>query len=184
MKLKSGTITYTMKAVSRSKRIRLTVHPGGSIVLTRPHWVTTRQAENFLQEKIEWLLEKLEVMRRKVRNNPFLGPGSEKEYSRLKDDVARMVARRLEHFNQYYGFEYKKITIRNQKTRWGSCSRQGNLSFNYKLAFLPRRCADYIIVHELCHLKEFNHSKRFWNLVAQTVPNHEALREEINQLCG
>jgi predicted metal-dependent hydrolase len=178
---KNSTITYTMKTFRRSKRIRVIVHRGGDVVLTRPYWVTVQQAERFLMEKIEWLVEKIELMKRR-RRNPLLGEGSERQYRAMKDDVLRMVERRLRHFNRFYGFEYAKVTIRNQKTRWGSCSRQGNLSFNYKLGLLPPRCADYIIVHELCHLKEFNHSKRFWNLVAQTVPDHEEIREEINRL--
>jgi predicted metal-dependent hydrolase len=177
---KNGTITYTIKTFRRSKRIRLIVHRGGDVVLTRPYWVTVQQAERFLMEKFEWLLEKVDVMRRKKRH--FLEQGSEQDYRRMKDEVLKTVHRKLRRFNKAYGFEYGKVAIRNQKTRWGSCSRQGNLSFNYKIGLLPDRCMDYIIVHELCHLKEFNHSRRFWNLVAQTIPDHEEIRDEINRL--
>jgi hypothetical protein len=65
--------------------------------------------------------------------------------------------------------------------RWGSCSKKGNLNFNYKIALLPQRHSDYVIVHELCHLREFNHSKKFWDLVEQAVPNHRALRTELKR---
>jgi predicted metal-dependent hydrolase len=64
-----------------------------------------------------------------------------------------------------------------QRSRWGSCSRKGNLNFNYKLIQLPQELADYIVVHELCHLKQFNHSHAFWNLIAETIPNHIELRK-------
>ncbi len=89
---------------------------------------------------------------------------------------------RVAHWNQFYGFDYQKISVKNQKTRWGSCSKKGNLSFNYKIAFLPTAFADYIIVHELCHLKAFNHSQNFWGLVIQTTPQHKEIRKKLKQM--
>jgi predicted metal-dependent hydrolase len=86
------------------------------------------------------------------------------------------------YFNIFYNVVWKKVTIRNQKTRWGSCSRSGNISFNYKIALLPERLADYVVVHELCHLKEMNHSKQFWNLVAQTLPDYQSIRKQFKDL--
>ena len=101
---------------------------------------------------------------------------------RVKEYARDFVARRLEKYGEIYGFQYKSVAIRNQKTRWGSCSSKGNLNFNYKIMLLPERHADYIIVHELCHLKEFNHSKRFWNLVAQTIPEYEKIISQLRKL--
>lgn len=86
---------------------------------------------------------------------------------------------RLAHFNEAYGFALGRVAIKNHKSRWGSCSKKGNLNFNYKIALLPPELADYVIVHELCHLGEFNHSPRFWALVARTVPDHRALRARL-----
>jgi len=85
----------------------------------------------------------------------------------------------LEYFNTFYNFKWGRVTIRNQKTRWGSCSKKGNLNFNYKIALLKPSQADYIIVHELCHLKEFNHGKNFWSLVAQTIPDYKEVRSSL-----
>ena len=99
-----------------------------------------------------------------------------------KSRAKKILKERLEYFNQFYQFEYNKIVIRNQKSRWGSCSSKGNLNFNYKVVLLPRRHADYIIVHELCHLKEFNHSKRFWALVEQTIPEYKNIVKQLKKL--
>lgn len=77
------------------------------------------------------------------------------------------------------GFKFNKITIRGQKTRWGSCSRRGNLSFNYRLMQYPVNVIDYVLIHELCHLKEMNHSKRFWGLVGEILPNYAELRNYL-----
>ncbi len=96
-----------------------------------------------------------------------------------KESARKLVHERLEYFNQLYNFKYNKVAIRNQKTRWGSCSRRGNLNFSYRLALMEPRLADYIIVHELCHLKEFNHSQNFWDLVAQQFPDYRELRKRL-----
>lgn len=74
------------------------------------------------------------------------------------------------------------MAIRNQKSRWGSCSTKGNLNFNYKLAIIPSHLADYVIVHELCHLGEFNHSQKFWDLVAKTMPGYKEMRNELKHI--
>lgn len=105
--------------------------------------------------------------------------GSRAEYMQHKERARSMATTRLQFFNTVYGFAVKRVSIKNQKTMWGSCSRRGNLNFHYKISLLPERLADYIIVHELCHIGEFSHSKAFWNLVAETVPNHRELRGEL-----
>jgi len=92
------------------------------------------------------------------------------------------VHERLVAHNAHYGFAYKRVFIKNQKSCWGSCSERGNLNFNYKLAFLPPHIADYVIIHELCHLAELNHSPRFWSLVAQTCPEYKQRRKELRTI--
>ena len=98
------------------------------------------------------------------------------EYIEIKEKARALVHQRLEYYNQFYNFKYNRVAIRNQKSRWGSCSRAGNLNFNYRLAVIDPVLADYVIVHELCHLKELNHSSGFWDLVAETMPNYKYLR--------
>mgnify|MGYP001607235311 CR=1 FL=1 len=84
--------------------------------------------------------------------------------------------------NKLYQFKIGRVSIKNHKSRWGSCSKKGNLNFNYKLALLPQELADYVIVHELCHLGEFNHSPKFWKLVARAIPNYKALKKKFKGL--
>lgn len=89
------------------------------------------------------------------------------------------VLARLEYWNLFYNFTYNRLTIKAHKRRWGSCSRLKNLNFNYKIIFLPWPLADYIIVHELCHLQELNHSAKFWQLVARVMPDYPARRRGL-----
>lgn len=102
-----------------------------------------------------------------------------KNYLNHKEQARVLVHARLTHFNRFYDLPLRKVFIKQHKSRWGSCSERGNLNFNYQILFLPPWLIDYIIVHELCHLKEFHHGEAFWALVAQTLPNHKALRGEL-----
>ena len=83
---------------------------------------------------------------------------------------------RLEQLIKPYGFVYGRVSVKGQKSRWGSCSRQGNLNFNWRLLLAPPAVLDYVVIHELCHLKEMNHSARFWQLVARTCPDYATHR--------
>ena len=105
-----------------------------------------------------------------------------RQYLKVREETRALVHGRIRHFNTFYRVAIKKIFIKNHKSRWGSCSEKGNLNFNYKLVFLPSDIADYIIVHELCHIAEFNHSPRFWRLVERAVPHHKALRRRLRRL--
>lgn len=119
--------------------------------------------------------------RRPVRAKRLKKPINRQDYLARKEEARSLVMERLEHFNRFYNLIYKRVSVRQQRTRWGSCSRKGNLNFNYRLLDLPAEIADYIIVHELCHLKEFNHSRNFWNLVAESLPDYAARRARLQQ---
>lgn len=103
-------------------------------------------------------------------------------YLEHKDKARKYVIKEIEEINKLYNFEFKRIFIRNQRSRWGSCSSKGNLNFNYRIVLLPQELSKYIIVHEICHLKEFNHSKRFWNLVSLCIPNYKEVRKKLREL--
>lgn len=121
------------------------------------------------------LVRRVKVRAKKVKKL------SEQDFLLNKASAKALALSRLQYFNQFYNFSYKRVTIKNTVTRWGSCSRQGNLNFNYRIATLPPELSDYIIVHELCHIGEFNHSRDFWNLVARTIPNYLQLRAELKK---
>ena len=116
--------------------------------------------------------------KRVVKKRKKVGQG---KYLKNKEWARALVLERLTYFNESYGYKIGKISIRNQKTRWGSCSQKGNLNFNYKIALIAPELADYIIVHELCHLGEFNHSPKFWALVGRTIPNYLELRKMLKK---
>lgn len=88
---------------------------------------------------------------------------------------------RVDYFHKFTGGEYTSITIRDQKSRWGSCSSKGTLSFNYRLLFAPPRILDYVVVHELCHLTHMNHSKDFWHMVEDFIPDYKVCRQWLRE---
>jgi len=98
-----------------------------------------------------------------------------------REQARRFIESRIKYFNSFYGFKIKRVAIKNTSTRWGSCSSLGNLNFNYKIIYLRAQLADYLIVHELCHLGELNHSKRFWTLVGKTIPDYVNLNKELKR---
>ncbi|MFA6999496.1 MAG: M48 family metallopeptidase [Candidatus Paceibacterota bacterium] len=118
--------------------------------------------------------------RKKVVSRATRRKGGENlNYLKYKKQATNLVKERLEYFNTFYNYKYGRVAIRNQKTRWGSCSKKGNLNFNYKIVLLTPKQADYIIVHELCHLREFNHSQRFWDLVSKTILDYKEVRHSL-----
>lgn len=104
-----------------------------------------------------------------------------KHYTDHKEAARQLIHTRLAHFNTHYHLTYKRVALRNQRRSWGSCTSLGNLNFSYKILFLPPELADYIIVHELCHLKELNHSERFWSLVAETIPDYKEKKAALKK---
>ncbi len=124
---------------------------------------------------------------RRIRlTRPLFQTRSRKLYLANREAARALVHERVRYFSVHYvarhGIAIGTIAIRNQKSRWGSCSKKGNLNFNYKLVFLPAELRDYVIVHELCHIKEFNHGRGFWALVGETVPEWKALRRRLTKV--
>ncbi len=119
------------------------------------------------------------VRRRKPRRTSVK---SRTHFLEYKERARALVLGRIEHVNALYKFSYGTVVIRNTVSRWGSCSSKHNLNFNYKIVLLPTHLADYIIVHELCHLGQFNHSAKFWALVALADPDYVAHRAELKKI--
>jgi len=96
-----------------------------------------------------------------------------KVYLAHRETARAVITGRVQHYASVYGFSYGRIAIKNQKRCWGSCSTKQNLNFNYKLLFLPVELLDYIVVHELCHLRHFHHQPAFWEEVEKIIPNYK-----------
>jgi len=176
--IKNKNLVYQLKTSDRAKKIRLTIHNDGRFVVTIPRHVDKVIAEKFMLEKADWILDKMRYVKEKRKKIKL--PHGAKQYLEHKEHARKFITDKLEYFNKFYGFSYSRVTIRRQKTRWGSCSEHGNLSFNFKLYFLPEALADYIIVHELCHLRELNHSRGFWILVGQTIPDYKQRKKALD----
>jgi len=172
-------IFYTLRTSIKAKKIRLSIYRDGDFVVTIPKRGNIKEAEDFIIKKSKWVTEKINYF----KNSPpvIRTKCCKAEYKLYKDKAMALANSRVQHFNKIYGFNFNKIYIKNQKTRWGSRSRKGNLNFNYKIALLPEKLADYIIVHEICHLGEFNHSQSFWNLVRRTTPDYKEIRKELKK---
>ncbi len=176
IRLGNKKVVYMLRKSRRARRMRLAVYCDGSIVITTPLDLRENIAERFIQEKANWLFSKTALSKEQT-----IIRYSHDDYLKHKEEAYILAVERTEHFNKTYKFRYNKIKIKNQKTRWGSCSKKGNLNFNYKIALLSQQLSDYIIVHELCHLKEFNHSKKFWKLVEKAIPDYIKTRNELKR---
>ncbi|MES2060012.1 MAG: M48 family metallopeptidase [Patescibacteria group bacterium] len=105
-----------------------------------------------------------------------------KNYIEHKETARGIVHAKLAEHNEHYGFKWGRVAIKNMKSRWGSCSAKGNLNFHFRVAALPAELLDYVIVHEICHLKEMNHGKEFWDLVAERIPDHKQRRKALGSV--
>lgn len=159
--------------------MRLAVYCDGSFVVTTPRYLDQGIIERFIIQKSQWVLDRINYF--KSSGHIFFPKSTRADYLKRKEFARQLAKQKVEYFNKVYNYKFNSINIKNQKTRWGSCSSKGNLNFNYKIALLPEKMADYIIVHELCHLEQFNHSQNFWNLVARTIPDYLKVRKEFKK---
>lgn len=176
----SSPVTDSIQIIRSNRRtLSLQVRHDGQILVRAPRSASLREIEAFVRKNSDWLnkhLAMVEKQRADEAANPPV-PLTMDEIRALADRAMRIIPDRTAHFASLIGVTYGRITIRNQKTRWGSCSAKGNLNFNCLLMMAPPEVLDYVIVHELCHRKEMNHSPRFWSEVARVIPDYR-IREK------
>lgn len=165
---------------SSRKTLSLEITPGGKVLVRCPRRMPQREIARFLEEKRPWLERHLEALSRRPQL-PVLTPA---ELRSLAEQAARVLPERTAHFAQILNVTYGRITIRSQRTRWGSCSAAGNLNYNCLLILTPPEVQDYVVVHELCHRKELNHSARFWALVESVLPDYRTRRQWLKDNGG
>lgn len=160
----------------RRRSIRLAVHADGSLVVTAARSIPRSLIEDFVQRKMPWIQRRLQE---RDERPPATLQGDREEFLLLRETAHAFVKERLTEIVQRLGLSYTMLTIRNTRSRWGSCSRRGAISIHYKILFLPLNLAEYLLVHEACHLKEMNHGPRFWKLVSQLCPDAYAQRRML-----
>ena len=176
IQLHNQEVSYTLRKSERARRLRITVNQGSGVVVTLPQRTSMFTAEKFLLQKAVWILRSIEYFKRSTPTLCTYG-----RYDDNKNKAYEFAVQKIKQFNEVYGYRIRRVSIKNQKAIWGSCSGKGNINLNYKILFLPERMAEYIVVHELCHVKELNHSAKFWDLVAKTFPDHRAIRKQLRK---
>lgn len=176
---------------SSRKTVAIQITRQGEVIVRAPRSCPQSFIDAFVEEKQAWIeRKKWEIQQREEeRNRETNGSYGDKHQSGsltrprtlAEEQVFRMQAaeifgRKAAYYAERMGVSYNKITIRDQKTRWGSCSGKGNLNFNWRLVLAPVAVLDYVVVHELAHRKEMNHSSRFWNIVGEMMPDYQTHR--------
>lgn len=134
---------------------------------------TNAQIQEFLNQKSDWINKHLQAVKERQQQMLQVKKLTMEEIRELADLALEVIPKRVAYFAEIVGVTYGRITIRNQKSKWGSCSSKGNLNFNCLLMLMPNEVQDYIVVHELCHRKEMNHSPKFWAEVRKVLPDYE-----------
>jgi predicted metal-dependent hydrolase len=140
--------------------------------------------DGFVAEKAGWIEKSLRKMELRREENGAQERLPQEELERLAEQAADVLAEKVRYYAQQIGVTYGRITIRNQKTRWGSCSAKGNLNFNCLLMLAPEDVQDYVVVHELCHRKQMNHSRQFWSEVERILPDYKIRRQWLKDHGG
>lgn len=168
---------------SNRKTIAIEVRTDLRVIVRAPKRASNREIMKFVEQKQDWIAKHLaqmqirykEVWRRK--EELF----TDDDIRKMKDEAKKIIPDRVKYYADIMGVTFGKITIKNQKTRWGSCSSKGNLNFNCMLMLTPERVRDYVVIHELCHLRQMNHSKLFWAEVEKVMPDYKVYRQWLSQ---
>ena len=168
---------------SNRKTVAIQVNSDRSVTVRAPRSASEKDIEEILKKKKAWIskhIEKIKETKERFEAEPTEKLTREKVIA-LAEEALMVIPERVEYFAKVIGVTYGKITVRNQKTRWGSCSSKGNLNFNCLLMLAPPEVLDYVVVHELCHRKQMNHSKAFWLEVEKVLPDYKEARKWLKE---
>jgi predicted metal-dependent hydrolase len=167
---------------TRRKTIGLEISPDLQITVRAPYHLSDVRIREFVESKQTWILKHLAIMQDRQAHDPIpAGVISDKELRHMTKEARIIIPERVKYFAKIIGVTYGQITIRHQKTRWGSCSSSGNLNFNCMLMATSPELIDYVVVHELCHRKQMNHSPLFWKEVEEILPDYRNLRSRLRE---
>jgi predicted metal-dependent hydrolase len=156
------------------------VREDGTVRITVPRWGSKREALEFAERERSWIADQLQKVAEQ-RNRPpaaSLPPDTERE---LRGRAKCELPPRLLELASQHGLTVNRVSVRNQRRRWGSCSHSGHICLNWRLVRMPAWVRDYVMIHELMHLEHLNHSRRFWRLVARACPDYEAARRWLRE---
>lgn len=164
-----------MYKIIRSKRktIAIKVCDDGSVIIKAPRFASKAQIDAFVNEKTDWMEKTQKKVKERGARLATVGKLTETELKELVAAAKEHIPERVAHFAPAVGVKYGKITIRKLRSRWGSCSSAGNLSFNALLMLAPPEVLDGVVVHELCHIKQMNHSAAFYREVSRILPDYK-----------
>ena len=157
--------------IKYSKRRTVSIQvKDGIVILHSPFGVTEEKLSSIASSHKEWIEKQLAKQRKKSEKYPE--PTKEEE-NRLRSLARKILPTKLEYYSKIMGLKYGRVTITGAKTRFGSCSSKGNIAFSFRLMRYPDEAIDYVVVHELAHLKEMNHSKRFYQIIEKVLPDYK-----------
>jgi len=162
----------------RTRHINIFVEPFKEVRVSFPYWVALKEAEAFVLANIKWIRKKQQQMKQEEKKNP---PQLDLFSTINKEEAKKVITRRTQELARQFGFSYKRITIRSQKTRWGSCSRDNKISLNLKLVKLPDQLRDYVILHELVHTRVKSHGVNFWALLNSVIEKAKLLDKQLGK---
>ncbi len=161
--------------ILRSARRTVTISiKKGRVILRAPLKLSDKEAEKIINKHQKWIRSKLEKYETRKANEPIL---TEEKIKELRKSAKAYFKEKTEYFSEIMNLKYGRITITGAKTRFGSCSSKGNISFSYRLMLCPEAAREYVVVHELSHLVEMNHSKRFYAVVETYLPDYKERRK-------
>lgn len=167
---------------SRRRTLAIEVREGGEVIVRAPLYSRKAEIDTFIKSHENWIITKYNLMITKQNSKPeHVFPKPEEINAEELNRIKAKFAERTAYYAGLINVTYNGITVRNQKTRWGSCSSKGNLNFNYRLYYMPEELMDYVIIHELCHRKYMNHSKEFWDEVSRYCPDYAAKRRKLKE---
>lgn len=171
--------------VIKSKRKTISIEVRNDGILVRaPQRMSIREIQAFVNQKRAWIEKHQKLMQERNSNIEQVEPYSEVEIKALADKARTIIPQKVKYYAELIGVDYGRITIRNQKTRWGSCSSKGNLNFNCLLMLFPDEVVDSIVVHELCHRKHMNHSAKFYEEVEKAFPDYRRCQKWLKENGG
>lgn len=166
---------------SRRKTLSIEIDRNGNVTIRAPYRMPNKDIKAFVTEKHDWIDRHIEKAKNLAADEEDIEPLTEEMLDELFESAKRDLPDRIERFSKAMGVTYGRITIRNQKTRWGSCSAKGNLNFNCLLMLAPEEVRDYVVIHELAHRKQMNHSRAFWQEVEKQMPDYKEKRKWLKE---